>query len=95
MDLNLGSSTSAYQGKSRIRLLLSAPESTKAVGAAIVNARKDTNTVGIGEEKTVVGYSDGALDLVDKASKLSALSNVLDKVDIFVKIVDKTASVRG
>jgi len=59
---------------------LSAPESTKAVGAAIVDARKDANIVGIDKEKTMVGYSDGALDLVDKASKLAALSNVLDKI---------------
>jgi hypothetical protein len=65
------------------------------VGAAIVDARKDVNIVGIDKEKTMIGYSDGALDLVDKASKLAALSNVLDKIDIFVKIVDKTASVRG
>lgn len=94
MALNLEKNTSVNEGKSRIRILLSVPESTKAAEAAIADARMDANAIDTSKNETMVGYGDGALALANKATNLSALSVVLDKIDIFVEIVDKTASVR-
>lgn len=96
MDLNIDGSQSGSKGKSRIRIMLSAPES---VGAAIADARKVADTIAVGKATIVVEHIDGAQGdaqtTISQASGLAAFSTVLDKIDLFVKIVDKTASVCG
>jgi hypothetical protein len=43
-----------------------------------------------------VAYIDGAQAVIsDQANNLNALEAVFSKIDVFVKIVDKTASVSG
>jgi hypothetical protein len=72
------------------------------VGAAIADARKEADTIAAGKAATVVEYIDGAQGYVGDAqttssqsSGLAAFGTVLEKIDLFVKIVDKTASVCG
>jgi hypothetical protein len=79
--------------------MLSAPGS---VGAAIADARKVADNIATGKVATVVEYVDGAQGYIGDAqatisqfSSLAALGTVFDKIDLFVKIVDKTASVCG
>ena len=79
--------------------MLSAPES---VSAAIADARKEADNIVTGRVPTVVEYVDSAQGYVgnaqatiSQASSLASFGTVLDKIDLFVKIVDKTASVCG
>jgi hypothetical protein len=44
----------------------------------------------------MAAYVDGAQALIlDQASNLAGIGAMLDKIDVFVNIIDKTASVRG
>jgi hypothetical protein len=68
--------------------------------AAIADARKDADSIQIGKAATIVDYIDGAQSEYTQASKLlpppsslAPIGAILDKIDVFVKIVDKTASV--
>jgi hypothetical protein len=69
------------------------------VGAALADARKDADKIGGGKVATAVGLVDDAQGYVEGvqavASNLSAFGTVLDKIDVFVNIMDKTATVRG
>lgn len=98
LDLDIEGHRNGAQGKSRIKIQFSAPDASEAVGAALADARKGADTIGGGKVATLVGLVDGAQGYVEGAqnvaSKLDALGTVLDKIDVFVKIVDKTASVR-
>jgi hypothetical protein len=80
--------------------MLSAPES---VGTAIADAHKVADNIAAWKAATVVECVDGAQGYVGDAqtttisqvSSLAALGTVFDKIDLFVKIVDNTASVCG
>jgi len=95
LDLNLNGSQSDFKGKSRIWIVLSAPES---VGAAIADARKVADNIAAGKAATVdgaQGYIGDAQATISQFSSLAVLGTVFDKIDLFVKIVDNTASVCG
>ena len=98
MDLDIKGHPNGSQGKSKIRIQFSAPESSEAVGAALAEAHKEADDIGRGKVATAVGLVDDAQGYVkgaqNVASNLNAFGTVLDKIDVFVKIVDKTASVR-
>jgi hypothetical protein len=69
------------------------------VEAALADARKDTDEIGGGVVAATVGFVGGVQGYIkyaeDGASNLSALATVLNKIYLFVKIMDKAASVRG
>lgn len=69
------------------------------MGAALADARKDADDIGrnkVAAAVGLVGEAQGYAEHVeDGASNLSAFGAVLDKIDVFVNIMDKTASVRG
>ena len=76
--------------------MLCVPNADVAVASAISAAHKDASTVGIGAAVTAVGYIDsGQAILSAQSSAFSGLESVLAKIDVFVKIVDQTASVSG
>jgi hypothetical protein len=78
--------------------MLSAPES---VSAAIADAPKEADNIVTGRVPMVEyvdsaqGYVGDAQATISQASSLASFGTVLDKIDLFVKIVDKTASVCG
>jgi hypothetical protein len=69
------------------------------VGAALADARKDADEIGRNKVAAAVGLVGDVQGYVehaeDGASNLSAFGTVLDKIDVFVNIIDKTASVGG
>ena len=69
------------------------------MGAALADARKDADEIGRNKVAAAVGLIGNAQGYVehveDGASNLSAFGTVLDKIDVFVNIIDKTASVGG
>jgi hypothetical protein len=72
------------------------------VGAAIADARKEADIVVEGKATTVVGYVDevqgyvgNPQTVISQASNFASFGKMLDKIDVFVKIVDKTTSVCG
>jgi hypothetical protein len=95
LDLGVQHGQSDDQGKSHVRILLSAPGFTKAVGDAIINAHKNANNIQIGKEEHLVALADGAQASVEQASNLASIGMVVDKIGIFVNIIDKTASVHA
>jgi hypothetical protein len=98
LDLDIEGHRNESEGKSKIRIQFSAPESSEAVSAALADARNEADDIGGGKVATAVGLVDGAQGYAEGAqnvaSNLDAIGTVLDKIDVFVKIVDKTASVR-
>lgn len=99
LDINVKGSRNGSQIKSRIKIRFSAPDSSKTVEAALADARKDADEIGRNKVAAAVGLVGNAQGYVehveDGASNLSAFGTVLDKIDVFVNIMDKTASVRG
>jgi hypothetical protein len=76
--------------------MLCVPKADLAVASAISVAHKDASTVGIGSAVTAVGYIDSAQAVLSAQSgAFGGLESVLAKIDMFVKIVDRTASVSG
>jgi hypothetical protein len=74
--------------------MLCVPKADLAVASAISVAHKDASTVGIGAAVTAVGYIDSAQAVLSAQSgAFGGLESVLAKIDMFVKIVDQTASV--
>lgn len=69
------------------------------MGAALADARQDADNIGRGKVAAAVGLVGEAQGYVEGtqavASNLSAFGTVLDKIDVFVNIMDKTTSVRG
>jgi hypothetical protein len=66
------------------------------VGAALADAHKDADEIGRNKVAAAVGLVDDAQGYAgDGASSLAAFGTVLDKIEVFVNIMDKTASVRG
>ena len=98
LDLDIEGHRNGSQGMSKIRIQFSALEPPEAVGAALADARKEADDIGRGKVATAVGLVDDAQGYVEGAQNvagnLDAFGTVLDKIDVFVKIVDKTASVR-
>jgi hypothetical protein len=98
LDLDIEGYRNGSQGMSKIRIQFSALEPPKAVSAALADARKEADDIGRGKVATAVGLVDDAQGYVEGAQNvagnLDAFGTVLDKIDVFVKIVDKTASVR-
>ena len=67
--------------------------------AALADAHKDTDEIGGNGVAATVGFVVDVQGYIkypeDGASNLSALATVLNKIRLFVKIMDKAASVRG
>jgi hypothetical protein len=96
LELNTEDSQRVVRGTGRIRILLCVPEADVAAVATIAAARKDASTVSTGTAATVAEHMDAAQTaILSQNSTFGALGTVLSKIDVFVKIVDQTASVRG
>lgn len=82
------------QGAPRIKILLSTPQSEAAASSAIVSAQNATSVMGPGTGATVVSHIDGVQAIISsQGGTFDALKAVISKIDIVVKVVDKTASV--
>jgi hypothetical protein len=80
----------------QIKIMLCVPKADVAAASAIAVAHKDAGTVGTGAIATVTGYIDEAQGVISaQSSVFGGLESVLAKIDVFVKIVDETANVRG
>ena len=96
LELNIEDSQRVIQGTSWIKLLLCVPEADAAAVTTRAAACEDASTVAIGTAATVVEHMDTAQTaILSQNATFGALGTMLSKIDIFVKIVDQTASVRG
>jgi hypothetical protein len=84
------------QGAPRIKVLLSTPQSKIAASSAIVSAHNAASVMGPGTGATIASQIDGVQAIVSsQGGTFDALKAVITKIDIFVKVVDKAASVGG
>jgi hypothetical protein len=82
------------QGAPRIKLRLHTPRPDVAPSSAIVSNQNASSSTGPGTGATVVSHIDSIQAIIPcRGGAFDTLKTVLSKIDIFVKIVDKTASV--
>ena len=94
LDLRDHDKQATSQGRGCIRIHISIPDASAAAASALADAHSATNRMGTGIVATGIQHvGDVTAAVSAQSTALTSLNSVLSKLDIFVKIVDKTANV--
>lgn len=90
--MNLRDNERGRRGHGRIRVLLSTPNANIAARDALVKTRYATHGVGA-HATTIQNIDDTTAPVLAQQGTLNSLGAVLQRIDVFVNVVDQMASV--